>query len=109
MAVILPNRRFTAHVAPHPWARDAHGLPVPPPPGSVSATGAVLPGAAVQQTDGSWSLRADPQQWPLRPGDRLVDGDESWTVTSARLCAVPVDGAADYIAVTATLDPPQVP
>ncbi|MGA5822240.1 hypothetical protein ACPC54_30775 [Kitasatospora sp. NPDC094028] len=109
MAVILANRRFTAYVAEHPWERDAHGLPVPPRPGTAAASGPALPGAAVMQADGSWSLRADPRHWPLRPGDRLVDGAESWTITTARLCAVAVDGAADYIAVTAALDPPLVP
>ncbi|MFJ5121963.1 hypothetical protein [Kitasatospora sp. NPDC088548] len=111
MAVILANRQFTAHVSPHPWPRDAHGTPIAPAPGSVPAGNSrPLPGSAIKQQDGTWSLRVDPTLWPLRVGDRIVaTTNESWTVDTARLCAVAGHTAADYIAVTATLDPPEVP
>ncbi|MFE1270638.1 hypothetical protein [Streptomyces sp. NPDC058758] len=109
MAVLLPDRDLTAYVLPHPWARDAHGTPVPPPPGTPPTPSGTWPGAAVEQIDGSWTLRVDPRAWPLRAGDVLGDGTRTWTVTTALLKKVPGYGAADYIAVVATLNPPETP
>ncbi|MFC8833305.1 hypothetical protein ACFT8V_08920 [Streptomyces griseoincarnatus] len=39
----------------------------------------------------------------------IGDGTRTWTVVSALLRKVPGHPAADYIAVTATLNPPEVP
>ncbi|MFI5859372.1 hypothetical protein [Streptomyces parvulus] len=109
MAVLLPNRQLTAYVLAHPWGRDARGVPVPPPPGALPEPGEPRPGAANEQADGSWTLRVDPAEWPLEPGDVLGDGTLTWTVVTALLKSVPGHGAADYIAVVATLNPPEVP
>uniref|UniRef100_UPI003F496B75 hypothetical protein n=1 Tax=Streptomyces sp. CA-136453 TaxID=3240050 RepID=UPI003F496B75 len=109
MAVLLPDRLLTAYVLSHPWTRDKLGAPVPPPPGVRPAPRGTWPGAAAEQIDGSWTLRADPAAWPLKAGDVLTDGVRSWTVATALLKKVPGYGAADYIAVTATLNPPEVP
>ncbi|MGA5135232.1 hypothetical protein ACPCTO_36195 [Streptomyces olivoreticuli] len=59
--------------------------------------------------DGSWTLRVDPRAGPLKPGDVLADGTRTWTISSALLKEVPGCGAADYIAVTAALNPPEAP
>lgn len=61
------------------------------------------------QADNSWVLRVDPQAWRLRPGDTIGDGEHMWTIVTALLKTVPGYPAADYIAVTATLNPPEVP
>ncbi|MFJ5143054.1 hypothetical protein [Streptomyces sp. NPDC088707] len=109
MAVVLPDRQLTAFVLTHPWGRDARGVAVPPPPDARPAPRGTWPGAANEQTDGSWTLRVDPEAWPLEPGDVLSDGTRTWTVGTALLKRVPGYGAADYIAVVAALNPPEVP
>jgi hypothetical protein len=107
--VLLPDRDLVARVAAHPWARDAHGVPVPPNPASPREERGPWPGAAAEQLDGTWTLRADPRVWPLQPGDVLSDGSVSWTVATALLRRVPGHSDADYVQVTAVLDPPRVP
>ncbi|MEU7228929.1 hypothetical protein [Streptomyces chrestomyceticus] len=109
MAVVLPDRHLTVYVLAHPWGRDAHGVPVPPPPGARPEPRGTWPGAANEQADGSWTLRADPAAWPMKPGDVLSDGTRTWTVVTALLKRVPGFGAADYVAIVATLNPPEVP
>ncbi|WP_431959444.1 hypothetical protein [Actinacidiphila sp. bgisy160] len=109
MAVLLPNRSLSVQRAgTHPWDRDAYGQPVPPDPATVTApAGPALPGAATEQPDGSWTLRLDPSQWPVRPGDRITDGTLTWVLSGAWLRAVPVDSGADYIQANGVLDPPK--
>ncbi|MEW1677830.1 hypothetical protein AB0O47_32030 [Streptomyces noursei] len=109
MAVLLADRALTAFVLSHPWERDALGTPVPPPPDQRPAPRGTWPGAATKQVDDSWTLRVDPAAWPLNPGDILTDGTRTWTIVTALLKRVPQYGAADYIAVTATLNPPDTP
>ncbi|MER5482648.1 hypothetical protein ABT024_05440 [Streptomyces sp. NPDC002812] len=109
MAVLLPDRNVTAYVLTHPWGRDAHGVPVPPPPDARPAPRGTWPGAAAEQPDGTWTLRVDTAAWPLKAGDVLGDGSRMWTVVTALAKRVPGHGAADYVAVTATLNPPEVP
>ncbi|MBG7704922.1 hypothetical protein HCJ76_44375 [Streptomyces sp. MC1] len=109
MAVLLADRHITAYALQHPWERDAHGVPVPPAPGTRPVARGTWPGAAKEQADGSWVLRVDPAAWRLRAGDVLGDGEREWTVVTALLQTVPGYPAADYIAVTATLNPPEVP
>ncbi|MFF9192665.1 hypothetical protein [Streptomyces rochei] len=109
MAVVLPDRELTVHVLAHPWARDPLGTPVPPPPDARPQPRGTWPGAATKQIDGSWTLRVDPAAWPLKQGDVLSDGALTWTVVTALLKQVPGYGAADYIAVVASENPPEVP
>ncbi|MEU4212967.1 hypothetical protein AB0F13_23730 [Streptomyces sp. NPDC026206] len=45
----------------------------------------------------------------VEAGDVVADDARQWTVTTARLKTVPAYGAADHIAVTATLKPRAVP
>ncbi|MFD7334927.1 hypothetical protein ACFV98_02840 [Streptomyces violascens] len=110
MAVVLPNRHLTLHVLEHPWARDANGVPVPPDPTRRPEPRGTWPGAAQEQPDGTWSLRLDPAAWPIKPGDTVSDDTGmSWTVTTARSHRVPGCPAVDYVQVTATRNPPEVP
>jgi hypothetical protein len=109
VAVLLPDRELTVWELNHPWERDAHGVPVPPNPNARPAPRGTWPGAATELADGSWTLRVDPQAWRIRPGDELGDGTRTWTAVTALLKTVPGHSAADYIAVTATLNPPEVP
>ncbi|MEV7512077.1 hypothetical protein AB0O57_29385 [Streptomyces sp. NPDC091201] len=110
MAVVLPNTLLTVYVLQHPWARDANGVPVPPPPGVRPAARGTWPGSALEQPEGAWSLRLDPQAWPVKAGDTVTDtSGRSWTLTGARNHAVPGCSAADYVQATATLNPPEVP
>lgn len=110
MAVVLPNTVLTVHALPHPWQRDANGVPVPPNPAARPAPRGTWPGSALEQPDSSWSLRLDPQAWPVKPGDTVTDATgRSWTLTSTRNHSVSGCSAADYIQVTATLSPPEIP
>jgi hypothetical protein len=45
----------------------------------------------------------------LRTGDTLTDGTWTWVVTTAFLRDVPGYPDADYVQITAVLDPPRVP
>ncbi|MFI8265273.1 hypothetical protein [Streptomyces sp. NPDC085665] len=109
MAVLLPDRQLTVFVLAHPWSRDAHGVPVAPSPSTRPTARGTWLGAAAEQSDGSWTLRVDPAAWPLKPGDVVSDSTRTWTVSTALLKRVPGHGAADYIAVAASLNPPEVP
>lgn len=109
MAVLLADRELTAHVATHPWGRDKHGTAVAPNPSAPREQRGPYPGAAREQPDGSWTLRADPRTWTLRTGDTLTDGTWTWVVTAAFLRDVPGYPDADYVQITAVLDPPRVP
>jgi hypothetical protein len=46
--------------------------------------------------------------WQLRTGDVLTDGSQSWVISTAFLRAVPGHPDADYVQVTAVLEPPRV-
>jgi hypothetical protein len=107
MAVLLPDRQLTVLVKAHPFTRDAHGYPIAP--SEHAETRGPWPGAAKEQPDASWTLRLDPRAWPVEPSDRVTDGNRVWVVSSARLHTVPGHPDADYISVTATLEPPEVP
>ncbi|MFI1532047.1 hypothetical protein [Streptomyces griseus] len=110
MAVVLPNALLTVYVLPHPWERDANGVPVPPNPNSRPAPRGTWPGAITEQTDGTWSARLDPRAWPVRAGDTLSDETgRTWTITTARNHQVPGCPGVDYVQAAATLNPPEVP
>lgn len=108
MAVILSNCDLAVVARAHPAARDEHGVPVLSDAGAV--TRGPFPGAAKEQVDqGTWGLRLDPRCWPVRPGDTVTDGSRSWTVQTALQSDIPGYDAVDYVAVTAVLEPPEVP
>lgn len=110
MAVVLPNTVLTVRSLPHPWERDANGVPVPPNPNLPAPARGSWPASALEQLDGSWSIRLDPQAWPVEPGDTVTDAaGRTWTLTSARNHTVPGCSAADYVQATATLNPPEIP
>ncbi|MFE3644864.1 hypothetical protein ACFXOM_28460 [Streptomyces sp. NPDC059169] len=110
MAVVLPNATLTVRALAHPWERDANGVPVPPNPNQKPTPRGTWPGSVLEQTDGSWSVRLDPQAWPVEAGDTITDeAGRSWTLSNARLHAVPGCSDADYIQAAATLNPPEVP
>ncbi|MCG8971747.1 hypothetical protein [Streptomyces sp. CL12-4] len=110
MAVLLPNAMLTVYALAHPWARDANGVPVPPPPNQKPAPRGTWPGSVLEQPDGSWTVRLDPRAWPVNDGDTISDETgRSWTLDTARNHAVPGCSDADYVQATATLNPPEVP
>ncbi|GHH22010.1 hypothetical protein [Streptomyces lanatus] len=110
MAVVLPNAMLTVYALAHPWARDANGVPVPPNPNQKPAPRGTWPGSVLEQPDGSWSVRLDPQAWPVKEGDTISDETgRSWTLSSTREHAVPGVPDVDYVQATATLNPPEVP
>ncbi len=108
MAVILANCTLTYHGRPHPWPRDSHGVPrAPVLPTMVRGP---KPGFAKENLNlRAWVLRADPSFWPMEPGDELTDGIRTWVVVTADLHVLPGYPTVDYIGVTATLNPPEVP
>jgi len=109
MAVILANQQLTLLPRAHSFARDAHGQPVAP-----AATGPArgpYPGSALQgfNPEADWSLRLDPRMAPVEPADEVTDGTRTWVVVTRKYNAIAGYPDVDYIAVTATLNPPQVP
>ncbi|TXS56546.1 hypothetical protein [Streptomyces sp. t39] len=110
MAVVLPNAMLTVYVLAHPWARDANGVPVPPPSDQKPAPRGTWPGSVLEQPDGTWTVRLDPRAWPVKDGDTISDtAGRTWTLTSTRQHAVPGCPDVDYIQAAATLNPPEVP
>lgn len=104
---MLPDGAYQVARRPHAWSRDAHGTPVP---ATLGSYGTARPGGAYDRGDGLWSLRLDPAEWPLYDGDKITDGARTWTVVSAPILRANSDADdVDYVAVTATLDPPVVP
>ncbi|WP_326724664.1 hypothetical protein OHT59_40270 [Streptomyces sp. NBC_00243] len=109
MAVVMSNALLTVYVLAHPWERDANGVPVPPNPNVRPAARGTWPGSVLEQPDGSWNVRLDPQTWPVKKGDTISDDTgRSWTLTSTRNHTVPDCPAVDYVQATATLNPPEV-
>ncbi|MEQ7008471.1 hypothetical protein ABN028_20055 [Actinopolymorpha sp. B17G11] len=107
MAVLLADLSLSVATKDHPWLRDSHGHPVAPEePAELRGP---WPGAAREQPDLSYTLRLDTRAWPVEPGDRITDGARTWVVASARINTVPRHPDADYIAIVATLEPPEVP
>ena len=111
MAVLLPNARLTVHAHVRPVQRDPHGKPV----GGSTDTEARGPmdGAVVEPFDGGysqnqWVLRVEPELGPIAPGDYITDDQgRKFIARYAKLNEVPGYGWADYIRVTADLDPPK--
>jgi hypothetical protein len=108
MAVLLPTDELTVKVRAHPELRDAHGVPVAPVNTDPEVRGP-YPGAVKEGLAGTWSIRLDPRVWRVWPDDEVTDGTRTWIIRSAQLNEVPGYSDADYIAVTAVLDPPLVP
>jgi hypothetical protein len=109
VAVILPNCALTVTQRAHPWVRDARGTPVPTTDDATTTSGP-FPGAASEEPDATWALRLDPRSWPVRAGDQITDGTRVWVAYGLpKLHEVPGAPAVDHVAVTATLEPPQVP
>lgn len=109
MAVVLPNATLTVYALPHPWGRDANGVPVPPNPNVKPAPRGTWPGSVLEQPDKSWTVRLDPQAWPVKPGDTISDETgRTWTLTMTREHRVPGCAAADYVQAAADLNPPEV-
>jgi hypothetical protein len=103
MTVVLSDGGYTVRKRPYPPPQDAHGTPAP---GALAAAGASRAGGAVEQTDGTWRLRLDPAEWPVRPGD-VVTGPESrvWTIIgNPRLHRNVAADDVDYISARASLD-----
>lgn len=86
MSVQLPNTTLGVRRV-DPTAVDAHGAPLPAAPGAVSE---LLPGAVSESETGGWRLALDDALWPVRIGDRIVDGGgREWVATSVRLVGTP--------------------
>ena len=110
MAVVLPNALLTVYALAHPWERDANGVPVPPNPNVRPAGRGTWPGSVLEQPDGSWTVRLDPQSWPVKAGDTITDETgRSWTLSMTRNHAVLGCPDVDYVQAAATLNPPEIP
>lgn len=103
VAVILSNGVYFVRHRVHPAPRDADGIPV------LSAPGVPVgpwPGASREVSKDSWSLRLDPQVWPLNEGDIITGLGRTWVVEGRP--SLFTNNAApdvDYVSVTATLSP----
>lgn len=116
MSVLLPDGAYRVARRAYPWPQDAHGAPVPPEAGPY---GPPRPGAAKEQPrtetrlsrsqpEGTYRMRLDPAEWPVREGDRVTGpGGRTWTITSfPQLYTNPVLPYADYISAWGTMDLP---
>lgn len=109
MAVLLTDRRLGVRRQTVP-APDAHGdLPggawgplIGPWPGRGEEGDDVPAGGIGGRV---WLMGVDPQGWPVRRGDLIVDPDtgEEWLVTTARLIRNNADPVVDYVRVEAHL------
>jgi hypothetical protein len=92
----------------HPYGEDDHGLPVA---GAAPAPGPLRAGGAKRQPDGSFTLRLDPAEWKIRPGDQIDGPDGSvyiatgWPRRNLNSAAADVD----HVWLTAALEPPETP
>lgn len=99
MSVLLDNaslglrRRFDA-------GDDAHGSPLPTGWGSVQGP---LPGYLNEQADGTWVIGLDPELWPARTNDMVIDGvtGAAWLVMTADQINHPVDETVNWVRCTA--------
>lgn len=120
MAVILANASLAVGKKSRPSARDAYGAPVSGP--DVVTYGPLRAAALRERADTGaeqgveWSVRLEPEEWPVEKGDHLTDvlpaGDvhtgRVWVVTSANLNTLVGYSDVDYIAVTAVPEVPEV-
>ncbi len=96
MVVIFPNAQLAVRAHAQPKARDPHGQPIttdepewgPPLPGSVLIVG---DGVQDENNAEAYSLRLDPQQWPVKVGDEVSDGTDVYVVTAAKLNTIAKD------------------
>lgn len=113
MPVLLPNTMLTAEVKTRPVARDPHGKPIVDTDAPPELRGP-YPGHVDAPFDGEdstnqWTIRADERMWELRPDDVLIDSEgRRFVIRSAKLEQLVGYPHADYIGVTADLDPPRV-
>jgi hypothetical protein len=82
-----------------PDSRDAHGERVY---GDWGDPVGPWPGHTRETSDGTWTLGLDPQAWPVRAGDLIVDdGGREWLVDTTVLLRNALDPTVDWIRVTA--------
>lgn len=115
MAVILPNALVRVRKRPHPYGRDRWGkavAPAEPGPWSEPMPAGVKEQAAMGGEQGApWSIRLPVAVWPLERGDEVDEPATArrWVVDVARDHRIVGHPDVDYVAVSATLDPPEVP
>jgi hypothetical protein len=106
--VVLSDGVYRMRKRAHPFTEDAHGTPVA---GVLGGAGPERPGARRLQPDGTYTLRLDPAEWQVRPGDvaQAPDG-RSYVITGTpRLITNVAAGDVDFVSATAALDPPETP
>ena len=100
MAVLMASRNLAVHKR-GPGVLDAHGEPV----GGAwdGPQYGPWPGRATEQSDGAWALAVDPDAWPLKAGDMVVDVDrqQRWLVIAATLLTNNLDSSVNYVRVDA--------
>lgn len=104
MTVLLPDGRYRVQRRTRPSTDDAHGFPVS---SALSGPGPARPGAARREADGTYTLRLDPTEWPVRTHDTVTAADgTTYVITTARVLTNPAASDADYVSATAALIPP---
>lgn len=98
MSVLLPNavlglrRRVEG-------GRDPHGTPLPTGWGEMIGP---ADGMLNEQTDAGWVLGLDPDLWPVRQNDMVIDAGTggAWLVDTVHLATHPVDSSVNWIRCT---------
>jgi hypothetical protein len=104
MAVLLPDTNLGIRRR-NDGEADAHGDVLPAAP---SPTEGPWPGRASEAANGSWTLAVDPEAWPVRERDLIVEdvrgnADREWVVVTADLLSHQVDPSVNYVRIEARL------
>lgn len=107
MSVILSDGVYRVSHRGHPAGEDDNGTPIMAP---AAAPGPPRAGARNEQPDGTFSLRLDPAEWPLRVGDRVTgpDGRVYVVYGNPRLHRNVAASDVDYVGAAAALEIPDV-
>jgi hypothetical protein len=99
VSVLLPNAQLGLRRR-YEGGEDAHGADLPTGWGAVEGP---LPGYQNEQADSTWVLGLDPDLWPVRQNDMVIDTDTggSWLIVTADLVKHPIDDTVDWVRLTA--------
>lgn len=99
MSVLLPNATLGVRRRSDATERNSHGQRVPAGWGPVVG---FRDGRTSENAQGTWNLGVDPDLWPVRKDDLVIDtAGSSWLVVTADLIRNNYDSTVDWVRITA--------